>query len=72
MVVGGKEVPGRLIFEGQTAIRAIAEMNKMDGDYLDPSARVQEEPQSERIRRLASLDCKYIRLPEQFAQSYCC
>lgn len=50
-----EDVPGHCRFDGMTAVRAIAEMNKMDGDYADTNIKVTQETHAERVRRLAAL-----------------
>lgn len=55
--LNGENVPGHCRFDGMTAVRAIAEMNKMDGDYADANIKVSLETHAERIQRLALKSC---------------
>lgn len=54
MVARGEAVKGLLEFDPANAVRAIAEMNKMDGDYADQNLNVTHESHADRVRRLAN------------------
>ena len=48
----GKEVLGKCEFDGAAVIKAISEMNRMDGDYGVAQHQPIQESHSDRIRRL--------------------
>lgn len=56
IVISGVPIEGKVQFDSSGAVRAINELNKMDGDHAATQVEVREESQSDRIRRLAALE----------------